>query len=151
MALPTKIFKTDAAALLSITRVTLDRRADSGVYTWPPSSWAALVQEHVDYELRGRVDTDEGERLIAARRRKLELEIALMEGGLLDATEVKDMVGMMITNTRSRLLAIPHAIAQQVRPDAPSVAYALIEGAIHSALHELADNALRKLGGNGHA
>ena len=149
MALPTTITKKDAAKLLGISRVTFDRRIGADVYSWPAADLPALVAEHVAYEMAGRVEGDERELLFAARRRKLELEIQQIEGELLPANEVADAIGVMISNARARLLAIPHALAQRLRPDEPAFAYALLESEIHTALTELADRSLGASNGHG--
>jgi hypothetical protein len=151
MALPKKVTKLDAAWLLEITRPTLDRRIEAGVYSWPAESLQALVREHVEFESGGRVDSDEAKKLIATRRRKLEIEIKRLEGGTFSADEVRAAVGAMISSARARLLAIPNALAQALDPDQPARAYALLEGEIHNALHALADDALTDKRSNGHA
>lgn len=77
-----------------------------------------------------------------ARTRKIELEIATLEGDLLDREFVKRAVEDMIGRTRARLLAVPGAQAGRANPEDPKRAEAAIRDGIHDALAELADAAL---------
>lgn len=77
-----------------------------------------------------------------ARTRKIELEIAKLEGDLLDAGLVRRAVEDMIGRARARLLAIPGAQAGRANPEDPKRAEAAIRDGIYDALTELADAAL---------
>jgi hypothetical protein len=77
-----------------------------------------------------------------ARTRKIELEIAKLEGDLLDAGLVRRAVEDMIVRTRARLLAIPGAQAGRANPEDPKRAESAIRDGIYDALGELADPAL---------
>lgn len=74
-----------------------------------------------------------------ARTRKLDLEIAKMEGTLLDSNAVQLAVANMIGRARSRLLAIPGAEAGRANPEDPKRAESAIRDAIYEALNELAE------------
>ena len=77
-----------------------------------------------------------------ARTRKIELEIAKLEGELLDSGLVKRAVEDMIVRARARLLAIPGAQAGRANPEDPKRAEVAIRDGIYDALAELADAAL---------
>lgn len=79
MALPARITKTDAAELLGITRVTLDKRIKDGAYTWPPESWATLFEEAVEFKSTGSL-VDDDKRFRAARADIHEIEAAKERG-----------------------------------------------------------------------
>lgn len=135
-----------AAEIAGIHRVsvrTVSRWRDEGLPQNGDGSYdaGATVQWRLAREQVADL-TAERAQLENARRRKLELEIAALEGDLLPAEQVKDALNVMITNCRARLLAIPHALAPALRPDDPQAAHALLESSIHEALHELADRSL---------
>lgn len=79
MALPERITKTDAAELIGITRVTLDKRIADGAYSWPPESWTALFEEAVEFKRGGSV-VDDDKRFRAARADIHEIEAAKERG-----------------------------------------------------------------------
>lgn len=76
-----------------------------------------------------------------ARTRKIELEIATLEGDLIRAGVVQQKVEDMIGRTRARLLAVPGAQAGRANPEDPKRAEAAIRDGIYDALTELADAA----------
>lgn len=81
MALPDKITKIDLAALLDISRVTLDKRIEDGVYSWPATSWAAAVAEHVTFEKDGQATPDDA-RFRRARADSHEIDAAVKRGAV---------------------------------------------------------------------
>jgi len=58
MALPERFTKTDAAALLDISRDTLDKRIADEVYIWPPSTWPALIEQEFSRRMHGGAAAD---------------------------------------------------------------------------------------------
>lgn len=89
MALPKRITKTDAATLLGITRVTLDKRIKEGAYSWPPASWADLHQSAVEYEKAGRIVGNTREELESEKVRKLKLANDAAEKRLVPLEDMK--------------------------------------------------------------
>lgn len=77
-----------------------------------------------------------------ARTRKIELEIAQLEGELLDGPLVRRAVEDMIVRCRARLLAIPGAQAGRANPEDPKRAETAIRDGVYDALAELADPVL---------
>jgi len=81
MALPEKITKQDASDLLDISRQTLDNRIDSGAYTWPPATWAALVEQEFERRMHGGAAADSDDaRFRRARADNHEIEAAKKRG-----------------------------------------------------------------------
>lgn len=81
MALPATFTKTDAAELLDISRVTLDKRIADEVYTWPPSSWAALIEQEFERRMHGGAAADSDDaRFRRARADNHEIEAAKKRG-----------------------------------------------------------------------
>lgn len=78
-----------------------------------------------------------------ARRKKLEIETAKLEGNLIDADEVIRHWMDMITNAKTKLLALPQALAHQVLVvDSYGEAEALLKKSIYEALHELSQDGI---------
>lgn len=90
--LPKRKTKTDAAEILGITRVTLDKRIDLGAYTWPCEKWSRLVDEHVEFEKAGHVVDTDDQRFKRARAEKHEIEAAKERGESAPIAEFQDQM-----------------------------------------------------------
>jgi phage terminase Nu1 subunit (DNA packaging protein) len=106
------------------------------------------VQGYVRYlrDLAGGGDTKGGValaevkgRMILARTRMAEAEADQLDGTLISRATVETAWGAIVTNLRTRLLAIPNSATPQVQAAlSPAEIRAILTNAIHEALAELA-------------
>lgn len=104
---------------------------------------ASAVQGYCAY-LKESVEKQEGlsekDLLDRTRRKKLELEIQIMQGELHRAEDVKRVMNQMLGAFRARCLGIPHKLAPQLlNKNELSVIQAAIKKEIHETLSELSD------------
>jgi hypothetical protein len=107
-----------------------------------PSKWLLRHAAPAILGITALDPTQQRAALENARTRKIELEIAKLEGDLLDASFVKTAVEDMIVRARAKLLAMPGAQAGRANPEDPKRAEAAIRDGVYDALTELADAAL---------
>lgn len=90
----------------------------------------------------GELDiTAERARLAMHQADKQEMDNQVRRGELLEADVVVGQVGRLIDDAKAALLALPTSIAAEVRATATQAeAQALLKGAIHQALHGLAQS-----------
>jgi hypothetical protein len=110
-----------------------ERRGSRVLYYLADAAPAILGISALD-PTRQRAELDE------ARTRKLELDIARMEGESLDRAEVQEAVEQVFGRVKDRLLAIPSAQAGRANPEDPDKAEAAIRDGVQEALDELAEH-----------
>lgn len=138
------------ASLLGITPQRLNALAGRGVIPkasrgrWCPAEAVPAYCAHLREQAAGRGDglgldlVAERARLAARQAEKVELELALKRGAVVDAGEIRQEMTAMITAAKSKLLAVPskargrlsHLTVNDVE---------FIEGLVHEALEELAN------------
>ncbi|ABO49736.1 hypothetical protein Dred_1202 [Desulforamulus reducens MI-1] len=103
---------------------------------------ASAVQGYCNYlkDAASQEGLSEKDLLDRTRRKKLELEIQIMQGELHRAEDVKRVLNDMLGAFRARCLAIPHKLAPQLlgKKELPSIQEG-IKKAIYEALSELSD------------
>jgi len=78
--------------------------------------------------------TKEKAMLTAAQRKKAEIELALLEGSIIDAEDAADIMANCITESRAKMLGLPRKLGAEFGTDVEERAEALV----HEALDELA-------------
>lgn len=115
MALPKRITKVDAADLLGMTRMTLDKRIADGAIAWPPADWASLVAQHLEYEMNGRiVGGSAKEQLEAERVRKLKIANDAAERRLVPLADMKVIAAEAGAIFASGLAGLPGRLANEL-------------------------------------
>ncbi|EGW39175.1 hypothetical protein [Desulfosporosinus sp. OT] len=104
---------------------------------------ASAVQGYCSYLKEAATQTEglsEKDLLDRTRRKKIELEIQIMQGELHRAEDVRRVMNDMLGSFRARCLSIPHKLAPQLvaQTDLPII-QAAIKKDIYEALTELSD------------
>jgi hypothetical protein len=110
----------------------------------------------VDAELRGRATSPESggtslhsarERLVLAQAEMAEMKRQQMVGELVPAAEIQPVWLAIVSAVRSRLLAIPAALAPRLAGVTAAAAQSALREEIHTALSELASTKVERLSG----
>lgn len=100
------------AAVLDLTERRVQQLVLDGVLPKPAHGYYSVLDCMQSYvrHLRAKIDGSnapaERARLLSAQREKVEIEVAALRRDLIPAAEVRDVIGRVIGNARSILLAI---------------------------------------------
>lgn len=90
----------------------------------------------------------EAAKLNLARREKTEIETKILSGELCRTEEVQILWAQIITNAKTKLLALPHKAAHQVAAvSGYAEAEKILKSIVHEALEELAKDGIPDTGG----
>lgn len=118
-------------------------RLDNGKY-----DPAIFVQRWVKYNIDNSTNTDQTLDEVRAshelvKKRKTELQVAQMEGRLVDVMEIRCLWGNIISTAMNNLLRMPNAIAPQlVMQKNTELIASIIDTAVRDTLTQIADTPL---------
>ena len=134
-----KLFDLTERRVQQLAKEGIIPKANKNMYEIVPS-----VQNYIKYLRRERPEdatlnnaSTHRARLIKIKADKLEMEMKVAKGKLLDAEKAEAGWDNLIARCRAGILAIPSRLALQVSMTAPKEAEQLMKEALHEALLEL--------------
>ena len=136
------------AAFLGLSEKRIKQLKDEGIieeYATGLFDLREVTQDYIKYLKKGtkseQIDLQkEKAQLFRAKREKEEMELRLRKGELHEAADVEQIVGTMLINFKSRLMAIPAKLAPVLaEKNNKAEIFKLIKDATDEALNELAE------------
>lgn len=142
------------AKLFSMTAVRVQQLASDGIVEKSGRGKYKLwnsIRNYISYLQKRKLnqwDNGGGENIVdfqneralltQAKRKEAQLRSAVLEGRVLEAAAVEEIMTSMILAARSKLLAIPVKAAPQIAPENAAQAMEILTELVHEALAELA-------------
>lgn len=137
------------AEFLNLTERRVRQLRDEGIIRETRPGLYKLIEvnhDYIDY-LKGGIKSEEKisyheerAKLVRAKRRNQELDLRLREKELHEAAEIEEVMGEMLINFKTRLLAIPAKLSPLLANKKSKVEiHKILREAVEEALGELAD------------